>query len=138
MLGGEDVQAREIVYRFVQQFSQGAQTVFIYTLTDKVRKGPFSDFGLVLRDGQKKPSFFAYKTVVEQLKGFIEIKKIKSGQYKAVFLDRKPVYILWGSGQMMEDEITGPVLVVDYLGNKSESTAEKIILEDRPIFVRNK
>ena len=49
-------------------------------------------------------------------------------------VNSKPVYVLWGSGDV-PDDITGTVKVTDVKGLETEMDAESIVLTDSPIFV---
>lgn len=52
-------------------------------------------------DGRKRPSFYAYKTLIAKIDGFTEAEVISDEPFLAEFkLDDKVVYVAWGEGKL--------------------------------------
>ena len=81
-------------------------------------------------------TYYAYKTLIEQIKGYSSITKITDSQYK-FSVNEKNIYILWcDSGTCaLPSEITGSVKVTDFIGIETTKSASSITLNSDAIFL---
>lgn len=134
----QDAQARDLAKYNTLMFAAGYSKIFWYLIdTDYNTIDIFLHNALLDEDGTKKPSFTAYKTMIEKTDSFTSLAKLGDGQYKYTFADKDPVYVLWcDSGSCrMPSEISGQVTVTDYLGTERTQNASDITLSSNPVFV---
>ncbi|HDZ00775.1 MAG TPA: hypothetical protein ENH52_04855 [Nitrospirae bacterium] len=88
-------------------------------------------------DSQKTGTYYAYNILIEKIKGYFGITKLSESQYKIEFSDKNPAYLLWCHSGSCEapSEITGTVLVTDYLGSETTVNAYQMELTESPVFV---
>jgi len=84
---------------------------------------------------EKRPAYYGLETLIEKLDKFTSAEKLAEGQYKFM-VEGKPVYVLWGSGEIPE-EITGEVLITDIYGEETRTDSSAIRLTESPIFVES-
>lgn len=80
---------------------------------------------------------YAYQVMTSKLRGFSSVKKIAETQYKFIFPDRNPIYVLWRDAESLPlpAGITGSVKVTDYLGNGETQEAAGVVLTGDPVFL---
>ena len=103
-------QAREVVKVLATSFSEGISSfvwwkMFDTPLVTKKNIDKASDFhsafkieGLVLNIKGKlirKPSFYTFKIMIENLRDFVSAQARDKGQVKFTFKNKSPVYVLW-------------------------------------------
>ncbi|MEW6592777.1 MAG: fibronectin type III domain-containing protein [Candidatus Hadarchaeota archaeon] len=128
--------ARRMVRSYVYAFAKGFTKVSPSELTEM----PYWDSNsglawsaLVDRNGDKRPSYYAYQTLIAKLDYFTEVEELAQYQYKFT-VDNRPVYVLWGTGTV-PSEITGTVTVTNISGNEQQMNASEITLSNNPIYV---
>ena len=139
----------------MRAFAEGVDAVFWFGFvapptTEEDKKGTlkcgdlscFNMGGLgwsIKKSNQYHPrsAYYAYKTMVYNLKGFSSVEKISDTQYKFMFAAKNPVYVLWSNRKFLPLplEITGKAKVTDYLGHEQIKRTSEIVLTQRPIFV---
>jgi hypothetical protein len=120
----------------VISFGNGADKVF-YTVyqVDPFAPDMFKRSALIDPNGQKRPAYFALKTLVKKIEFFTQAQKISDGKYRFI-VNGQPVYVLWGTGSL-PSEISGKVKVTDLYGKETILDAPQIKLTDSPIYVES-
>ncbi len=123
-----------IAKSYIIAFASGAEKVF-YTMFNIPLSSPAHhvEAALIVGGVEKRPGYYALKTMVLKLDAFTSVEKLAEGQYKFM-VNEKPVYVLWGPGEIPE-EITGEVLITDIYGEESRVNSSTIKLTDSLIFV---
>ncbi len=88
---------------------------------------------MIDENGQKRDSFYAYKTLVSELDFFTGVREINRYQYE-FSVGNKKIYVLWGTGEL-PPEIKGKVKVTTIDGQGKEMEASEVKLSDSPIFM---
>lgn len=131
-------QATDIVSGYVKAYKSGAAKEFYtiyqadYYVDENLRNSA------LIYEGQKKPAYYAMKTMVSKLDGFSKVKKLSETQYKFK-VGKKWIYVLWSSGgfDILPNEFMNKNLrVTDIYGNIYTVTASGITLSNMPIFVK--
>jgi hypothetical protein len=134
----EEQGGAEMVKAYVRAFGLGAERIF-YTV---VRQNPalspnVNRAALIESTGRKRPSYFAMRTMISQLKGFDSVVNLSSnsavGRYRFTIAGSS-VYVLWGSGPL-PPEIQGTLRVVKIDGSQSIQQASTLTLSSEPVFV---
>lgn len=128
--------ARRLARSYVYAFAKGFTKISPSELTEMPHWDPNSGLAwstLIDRNGNKRPSYYAYRTLAAKLDYFTSVEELAQYQYKFT-VDNKSVYVLWGVGSV-STEITGTVKVTDIFGNETQMDASQITLSDSPIFV---
>lgn len=151
----EEQQAGELVARFVTMLGAQVKRVSWARFYENYRyqdlEGGFFDHaGLIynglgseadegIRAGTKKQGFYAYKTLVSKLGGCVRVHRLGAGHYKFFFdSGRQPVYVLWDAGgSTPPEELSGPIVVTDLQGVRTETLGELLTLGPIPVFVEN-
>jgi len=146
--------AKEVVKRYARAFGEGVEKVFWYTFVGLPTPKENPEYGAdskflelgwdfpknVGRDHKFHPrqAYDTYKLMVSKLKGFSSAVKIADTQYKFIFADKNPVYVLWSNDESLPlpAEIKGSVKVTDYIGNEETKQASGVVLTNDPIFLR--
>ncbi len=95
----EDLQAEEVVKRYMLAISSGMDKLFWSSL--HVTEGwsdNFKRLSLIDESGRKKPAFFTYKFLASRIDGFDNIERLSMGEGVYAFKVRKKgarVYVLW-------------------------------------------
>lgn len=133
---GLEEHGRIFAKSYVIAFTCGVDKVF-YTMFKVPAFVPLQhrQAALIDVDGEKRPAYYALKTLIQKVEGFTLVEKLSEEQYKFVVGERT-VYVLWGSGKIAE-EITGEVLVTDIYGKETRINSSAISLTDSPIFVES-
>ena len=128
--------ARILVKSYVLSFALGVDKIF-YTSFRAPPFGPdqFQQSALIDSKGEKRPAYYALKTLISKMDAFTSAEELAEGQYKFM-VEGKAIYVLWGSGKPT-DEITGEVLVTDSYGKETRTSSSAINLSESPIFVEN-
>jgi len=128
--------ARILVKSYVLSFALGVDKIF-YTSFRAPPFGPdqFQQSALIDSKGEKRPAYYALKTLISKMDAFTSAEKLAEEQYRFM-VEGKAIYVLWGSGKPT-DEITGEVLVTDSYGKKTRTSSSAINLSESPIFVEN-
>ncbi len=141
--------AKAVIKRYIRSFGEGVETVFWFaTIGTPVPEDGVSGaarnkivgLGWSVKGSTEfhpRPAYTAYKTMATKLAGFSSVTKITDTQYKFIFSNKSPVYVLWcASGTCsLPSEISGSVKVTDYLGNEEIKNANQISLTNSPIFI---
>ena len=125
-----------LVRSCVACFASGAEKVFYNSFSldsFDVRDPNLKQSALIDENSEKRPAYYAFKTLVTKIDRFTSAEKLTEGQYK-FNVEGKVIYVLWGTGEIPE-EITGKVLITDMLGQETVSDISQIILTESPIFV---
>lgn len=143
----ENENARDVVKMYTRAFGEGVEKVFWYTfvglpIPEEDPKNGIEPkeitLGWALKGSSKfnpRQAYDTYKLMTSKLSGFDSAEKISDTQYKFTFLDKDPVYVLWGKGDSLPSEIRGTVKVTDYLENEEIQDASDINLKDDPVFI---
>ncbi len=131
---GLEEHGRIFARSYVIAFACGADRVF-YTM---FRVPPFvpaqhRQAALFDEGGERRPAYYALKTLISKLEAFTSAEKLAEGRYKFM-VEGKAIYVLWGSGKIPE-EITGEVLVTDIYGKELSTNISAINLTESPIFI---
>jgi hypothetical protein len=128
--------ARILVKSYVLSFALGVDKIF-YTSFKAFPFDPdeFQQSALINAEGEKRPAYYALRTLISKLGAFTSAEKLGEGQYKFAVGERI-VYVLWGTGKIPE-EITGEVLVTDIYGKEVRADASTITLTQSPIFIES-
>jgi len=120
---------------YVIAFACGANKVF-YTMFKVPSFAPAQhrQAALISDSGEKRPAYYALKTLIEKLDKFTTAEKLAEGQYKFM-VEGKAIYVFWGAGEIPA-EITGEVLVTDIYGKETRTDSAAIKLTESPIFVK--
>jgi hypothetical protein len=131
---GLEEHACSITKSYIIAFANNAERVF-YTMFDIPLFAPAQhiEAALIVGGVEKRPGYYALKTMVSKLDTFTSVEKLDEGQYRFM-VNGKSVYVLWGSGKIPE-EITGEVLITDIYGEASRVDSATINLSDSPIFL---
>jgi hypothetical protein len=142
-----------VIKRYVRAFGEGVEKVFWYPFIGLPILKEYPVFGSnekVLglgwdfpknagKDQQFHPrqAYYAYKLMAGKLGSFSSVEKIADTQYKFIFTDKKPVYVLWGSREhvSLPAGITGNVKVTDCMGKEGIKLASEIVLSEDPVFL---
>lgn len=117
----------ELITSFAVALELGYEKLFW-----RVSEGP----SCVLDEGVKTNTYYAYKTLIQKIKEYSSVSKLKSGQYKFTFSDKNPVYIVWCEENCsLATEITGTVRVTSALGSESTKNTNNITLTSAPVFI---
>lgn len=99
---------------------------------------------LIGEDGTKRPSFYAYQTLIKKLDFFTDVKEIAKYQYQFI-VEGKPIYVLWGDGSIdsyfnnLKLKQGSKIVVTDISGQEKEYlNFGQIKITDNPIFVEIK
>ena len=138
--GTMQLQAQDLIKYNTLMFAEGYGKIFWYLIDTDYGAGQefFLHNALVDDVGSaKKPAFYAYKTMINEVDYFTSVTRLATGQYKYTFSNKGPVYVLWcDSGTCnLPSEISGTVTVTDYLGNAQTMTASQIALTSSPVFI---
>mgnify|MGYP001600066157 CR=1 FL=1 len=151
----EAQQATELVRRFTVLLAAGTERVswarpYENYLYDGLEDGYYDNAGLVYNGlgweagegvaaGTRKKSFFAYRTLISRLAGYLWVQQLAAGQTVFYFSDRGPVYVLWGQeGSSLPGGISGEVTVTDIEGGGQTLDAADVRLGPVPIFVESR
>lgn len=124
--GTRTKQARDLPRLLTMLFAAGYHRLS-FNLYDNNNGGKDSQFflhaSLVNEDGVVKPSFWAYRFMIQMVDRFIRCDKLCTGQYRYTFKDgRRPVYVCW-SGRtcpmdlLNTEDSSARVQMWDYMGN---------------------
>lgn len=158
----EKQQAEILIKWYTQSFYHGADYIFWSQFIEWYKFGGqvdgFFDFTGIVYNGMcdcpdpnnicddlsidkgalvKKEAYYSLQTIIDKIDGFSSVEKINKGQFKFK-VDKKEVYILWcDSGSCsLPSEISGEVIVTDYLGDEKTMSISQIILGKSPVFFR--
>ena len=149
----QEQMAKEVIKRYVRAFGEGVEKVFWFpfiglpTLKEDSAYGFSSKFlGLgwdfpknvgMAHKFHPRQAYYTYKLMTSKLRGFSSVEKIVDTQYKFIFADKNPVYVLWSNYESLPlpADITGSVKVTDYLGNEETKQASGVVLTKDPIFL---
>lgn len=148
----QEQMAQDVIKRYVRAFGEGVEKVFWFpfvglpTPEESTYGSSFKFLGLGWDFPKKRglaskfhprQAYYAYRLMASKLSGFSSAKKISDSQYKFIFVNKNPVYVLWSDTgtRSLPSEITGSVKVTDYLGNEEIKPASAIVLTESPIFV---
>lgn len=146
----KNILARGVIKRYSMAFEKGISKVFWFSFVSTPTPEEHSEseesktigLGWALKDEQvyhPRPAYNTYKLMTSKLAGFNSVDKISDsdGQYKFTFSNKNHVYVLWrdNGSSPLPPEITGTVIVTDYLGNEEIEKADDITLTENPIFV---
>jgi hypothetical protein len=114
------IQARYVVMGNVRGLAAGVKTIVWYALTTP---NDNYDQQLLFDDWSPKPAFYAFKTLVRELKGYEYQQTIGDASVEAyVFISpssRQEKVVAWGSGKLTFDSASR-LRVVDRYGNITE------------------
>jgi len=134
--------AEGMVKRFVYAFSTGIETVIEHTFVDQVpwpEKSSFSYYrGLVDRELNPKPVYYAYQTMASRLEAFDYADQIHESSYylfKFDFSNKNSVYVAWSDDEKQVDLDLGPVKATDIYGNETVRDSSELTLTGSPLFV---
>ncbi len=123
-----------LVRSCVASFASGADK-FFYNIFSSAPSDPpdIKQSALIDENGERRPAYYAYKTLISKLDKFISAEKLAEGRYKFM-VEGRAIYVLWGSGKVPE-EITGGVLATDIYGKETRTDSSVIKLTESPIFI---
>jgi len=135
----EEKQAEDMIKYFTILFNNGYNKIFWF-LSDwdfeEIPNDLFEHTGLLTESNEKKQSFYTYKILIKKLDGFTKVTEIKNNQYKYLFKDKNPVYVVWKSESTpLDSEIKGTVKITNYLGQEKTTDSSEITLTNSPIFI---
>ena len=119
---------------YVIAFAHGVDKVF-YTTFRAPQSGPaeFKESALIAANGEKRPAYYALKTLIQKVDGFTSAERLARGRYRFEVGD-KVVYALWGAGPLPPG-IEGKVKVTEISGRERVVDAASLSLNDALIFV---
>jgi hypothetical protein len=83
-----DQQAWYIVQAHALGFVAGASHIGVYKLVDILLPEGGESFGILRPNFSKRPAFFAYKTTIENLRGFTAVSQTQTDDYTLVTFER--------------------------------------------------
>ena len=83
-----DQQAWFLTQAYALGFGAGAESIGVYKLIDVRLPEGGESFGLVRPNFEKRPAFFAYRTLIDQLSGFETAVTQRNAQYTSVLFSR--------------------------------------------------
>ena len=141
-------QAIRLLKQLTMIFESGCTRVFysVYQAR-KFQPEDIKSVGLVSMNGEKRPIYYTYMTMIDLLDGFSKVEKIDEGKYLFTVRNR-PVYVLWDDSALdVENQIAklvsvkpdyklkGNVNVTDYLGNTKRMNIDDLTLSSDPVIV---
>jgi len=141
----EDLQAQELVKRFLLGYAGGLEKIIYFHWQDAQtgQNNPLAaTLGLNTLDGKSKPAKLAYKIMVDNLVGFTHLKKIEiSGGVNGFQLswnNKPPVFVLWSDKPIvvtLPKEIQANAKAINYLGDSIAIAKGKFNLGVQPIYI---
>ena len=148
--GSEEDVARWLVQSYVYALAHGFRVV----MPSELRAQPQFPEGLkwsclIDEDGVKRPSFYAYKTLIAKLEGFTEVEVLSVGEVEVpmpgqsctqglfafkFLVKGKPVYVVWGEGEL-PSEIRGLLRVTNLYGEERVVDASELKVSEDPVFI---
>lgn len=133
---GLEEHGRIFAKSYVISFAYRADKVF-YTM---FKVPPFAPLqhrqaALIDESGERRPAYYAFKTLIWKLDKFTSAEKLAEGQYRFM-VEGRAIYVLWGAGEIPE-EIAGEVLVTDIYGKETRTNSLAIKLTESPIFIES-
>lgn len=140
----EAAQAREIVMWCVERLTPGMDKVFytFYSLSDDSNI-PITTLApkTLIYNGYKRQSYYAFKTMVNKLEGFIKSEELAENTHK-FYVGNDVVYVIWyyqGEGDLsqIQNELSGQVIVTDMLGNATMMDISEVTINENPIYIES-
>ena len=140
----EDMQAKLLIRNGLILKGHGVNKYFVFKLPCKEESSHREQhFGIVRRNLEPKPAYYAYKTLIEMCPdGSSKVRLRQSDRiYIASWLtpDKLPVHAVWTyqrSAIPVKLQFKGKVTkVVNYLGKESSVTSPDITISDAPLFI---
>ncbi|RLA85009.1 MAG: hypothetical protein DRG31_04085, partial [Deltaproteobacteria bacterium] len=111
----EEEQAKLLVKGCVEGFVGGIDKIFYTSYMENLQiPESLSKAALLKADGTPKKAYYAYKTMVTMLEGFISAEKLKEKIYRFVLLGGLEVYVLYPEASL--PNLTGKILTVNLEG----------------------
>lgn len=142
----EDLQAQEIIKRYMLGYEVGLEKILYYHWQDEEagQIDPLSaTLGLNNSGGVGKLALSAFSHMVNNLQGFSHLKRLKLDQnavgYQLSFSSKSPVFVFWSEDKIkltLPAEIQESVSATNYLGEPVSFSNGVINLDSRPIYVK--
>jgi hypothetical protein len=134
----EEQGAAEMVKAYVRAFGLGVERIAYTVIKAQPDLPPNMKLSALIDvDGRKRPSYFAMRTMISQLKGFDSVISLSTdpalGRYRFT-ISGSNVYVFWGSGPL-PPEISGTLKVIKLDGSQSVQQASALMLSNEPVFV---
>jgi len=119
----------------LKSFAEGVERIF-YTSYRAFPDSPEDLLAGSLIDlqGNKKPSYYAVKTMHALVGSFDEVEKLNEDIYRFQS-DNLTVYLLWSSFESISGDLDGKVLIVSITGEASVTNADGIEIKDCPVYI---
>ncbi len=145
----EESQAADVFRRIIQAYGYGDSLVMWHTYIgseDDMATNDWRAYGLMSGTGKKKPSYYAFKLLTEELTPFSSVTTIHAdfkgvNSYKIVTEAGATKYVAWGSGTFtIPSGITQMTSVIPNSDGmytwESISAEESITLSENPILLK--
>jgi hypothetical protein len=136
------VQADQAIKVVVHAASTGISRVYLFTLWDYGDARTPQAWGVLAKApwGQlpvRKPSFFAYQTLVRMIGQNRGVQFLGPGRYRAKLPDGKAVYIVWSEepNTGKPDFLTGRIRGTDLRGTQQEIDANVLTINNHPQLI---
>jgi len=149
--GTEEEQAKELIKRFALGFANGVDKLFLFVLRDVPYDIPIFDTKVFAYHGlldfpnrRKKPSYLAYKLLVDKLEGFSSVQIINTTDdlYAMEFTrNNRRVYIMWADEpreialKIKNDQGIVLTKINGEQIKEKNSSVLSLHLDDSPIFI---
>ena len=116
-------QANYIIQAYALGFSSGASHISVYKLLDINLPPGGESFGLLRPDQSKRPAFYAYQNLIDQLSGFTGVGRFSTRRYHIVTFNtpRGVTRILWArtaaEANLVLEAQTDEAQLLDAYGN---------------------
>ena len=127
-------QAKAIVKAYLDGFSLNVEKIF-YT-SYMAFPGGFETLAksALIEAGERKPAYYAVKTMVTLLEGFSRAEKLEENLYRFILPDKTEVYVVWSGGKLPSN-IKGEVLTVTLTGKTNLTDVSTLRLGGEPTYI---
>ena len=119
----------------LKSFAEGVERIF-YTSYKAFPDAPGDLLigSLIDLQGNKKPSYYAVKTMHVLVGGFDEVEKLNEDIYRFES-SNLTVYLLWNNFEGISGNVEGKVLIVNITGEATITNADDVKIKDYPVYI---
>ncbi|MCF7860736.1 hypothetical protein K9M79_00700 [Candidatus Woesearchaeota archaeon] len=147
----EEIQAIDLVKRYVYSASKGIDAIFWGSLYDQPWKNSdtnyFATIGLIGPDGNQKMAYDSYRIMVENLKGTKSVKTVYEGDVNIYQIDTEKgyVWVVWADSSPQEtdlslNDLTGEITIINSItGEETQNNLSgsflSLTLGEEPVYI---
>lgn len=135
-----EVQASEVVQRFVLALAAGVERVFWHALAGAKAPGDVWAGMNLIWGQERRPALYTYQLMVRKLEGFKGVERLALGQGVSAFRFSKPsgdVFVIWADKDRVVN-LPGTwrsITITDIAGNMRQASPFQLAVGANPIFV---